>query len=311
MRMQKKFLVLLLIFLALIVFRERRVIAATLVNLTNQVTGILAHGHGGTDVSSPGAANNVLTSTGSAWTSSPPSGGGSGIPSTGTPNPKTRHWAYCVSSAQLSAGASLECIGDTFIPSNTGTPTTASPFCGGPCSPFPQTAPYAFSTFENSVTAGYVTGATWGTGQNLYVAMRDGSSSITVTNMRIRFGLGDWTNVAAVVTADTEPTQNMASFRFSKAVPDTNWICEAANGSAEATANSGVAVAADTAYVLEIQFNDSIPNIVYSINGTAVCTITTDLPSSSKALRVGAAMNGASTSGWGIFAVWHYAESNN
>jgi hypothetical protein len=41
----------------------------TLINLTNQVTGTLPHGNGGTDVTSSGAAGNVLRSTGSAWAS--------------------------------------------------------------------------------------------------------------------------------------------------------------------------------------------------------------------------------------------------
>lgn len=291
---------------------ERRVIAATLINLENQVTGVLAHGNGGTDVSSPGASGNVLTSTGTNWASSPPSGGGGGIPSTGTPNPKARRWSYCASSGQTAIGGSLSCVGESIFTSNGGSPAVTGPFCAaGSCSPFPTAAPYAYSTWENTASAGYNGSLTWGTGQNIYYASKVGTSSITVTNMRIRFGLGTWTNVATIVTGDTQPTLQMASFRFSKAVPDTDWICEAANGTAEVTADSGVAVAADTPYVLEIKFNDSVPNIVYSINGSSVCTLTSDLPLSSKSLRMGAGMAGASTSGWGIFTAWHYIEADN
>ena len=43
---------------------------ATLVNLTNQVTGTLPHGNGGTDVASPGSAGNGLRSGGTNWASS-------------------------------------------------------------------------------------------------------------------------------------------------------------------------------------------------------------------------------------------------
>jgi len=43
--------------------------ASNLVNLANQVTGTLAHGHGGTDVTSAGSTGNVLRSTGTNWAS--------------------------------------------------------------------------------------------------------------------------------------------------------------------------------------------------------------------------------------------------
>jgi hypothetical protein len=44
--------------------------------LTTDVSGVLPAANGGTGLSSPGAINNVLTSTGTAWVSSPSSGGG-------------------------------------------------------------------------------------------------------------------------------------------------------------------------------------------------------------------------------------------
>lgn len=49
---------------------------ATSISLTSQVTGILPAANGGTGIASPGASGNVLTSDGSAWTSSAlPAGG--------------------------------------------------------------------------------------------------------------------------------------------------------------------------------------------------------------------------------------------
>ena len=46
------------------------------VSLTTDVTGVLPAANGGTGLSSPGTAGNVLTSNGSAWTSTAPAGGG-------------------------------------------------------------------------------------------------------------------------------------------------------------------------------------------------------------------------------------------
>lgn len=51
----------------------------TNVSLTSGITGTLPAANGGTGLTSPGANGNVLTSNGTAWVSSPPSGGGGGI----------------------------------------------------------------------------------------------------------------------------------------------------------------------------------------------------------------------------------------
>jgi hypothetical protein len=47
--------------------------------LTTDVSGILPAANGGTGLASPGTTGNVLTSTGSGWASSPPSGGSTSI----------------------------------------------------------------------------------------------------------------------------------------------------------------------------------------------------------------------------------------
>jgi hypothetical protein len=52
--------------------------STTFANLTTNVTGVLPAANGGTGISAPGNAGNVLTSTGTAWVSSPSSGGGGG-----------------------------------------------------------------------------------------------------------------------------------------------------------------------------------------------------------------------------------------
>jgi hypothetical protein len=48
------------------------------VNAATNVTGVLPAANGGTGIASPGTAGNVLTSTGTAWVSSPSGGGGGG-----------------------------------------------------------------------------------------------------------------------------------------------------------------------------------------------------------------------------------------
>jgi hypothetical protein len=49
------------------------------VTLATDVSGILPAANGGTGLSSPGTAGNVLTSTGSGWASSPPTGGSGSV----------------------------------------------------------------------------------------------------------------------------------------------------------------------------------------------------------------------------------------
>lgn len=47
--------------------------------LTTDVSGVLPAANGGTGLSSPGTAGNVLTSNGTGWTSSPPTGGSGSV----------------------------------------------------------------------------------------------------------------------------------------------------------------------------------------------------------------------------------------
>ena len=107
-----------------------------------------------------------------------------------------------------------------------------------------------------------------------------------ITSIRIRCGVGNTGTIATWITADTITTVPYAAFRFSTNASDMNWMCEWGTGSAATVVSSGVAVAAATAYTLQIKFNDSVPNIVFSINGSVVYTATTGLPSSSTSAGV-------------------------
>jgi hypothetical protein len=120
----------------------------------------------------------------------------------------------------------------------------------------------------------------WFTGRNLYWAAYLKDANADMTNQRFYAGMTAVTdgNLTTTYNADTPGTANrLAMFRYSSVAGDTNYQCITGNATSQTTTNSGIA--ADTAaHVFEIQYNDSIPNVVFSIDGAVVCTNTTNLP---------------------------------
>lgn len=279
-----------------------KAIAATLVDLTRDVKNTLPHGNGGTDVTSPGTSGNVLESNGTNWTSAAL---GAGSVSGAVTNPKIRRWAYCGGPANLNINGN-QCPGDpTSEASANGTDDAyaLNTSIALPVALFGATGATAASGIVS--THNY-----WGTGQNLYFALDGGTRNVsTAVITRIRLGFGQWTSVAGVVSADTQASANLASFRFNPSI-DTHFICESSDGTTESTADSGITPAVDTLYLFEIKFNDSVPNIVYSINGSVVCTKTTNLPAAHQALRHGFAVVQASSTIPNIFTGWIYGEAD-
>jgi hypothetical protein len=101
-------------------------------------------------------------------------------------------------------------------------------------------------------------------------------SSIAAT-MRIKMGFT--TLGLSSVDAETaaRPT---AIFRFLTGLSHTNWMCYNQNASGSVETDSGVAVAINTEYLLEIRINAS--ETKYYINGALVATHTTyQIPSTS------------------------------
>lgn len=99
-------------------------------------------------------------------------------------------------------------------------------------------------------------------------------------NMRVFVGLG---SAAFVLTTDTQSTIHSLYFRFSTAIPDTNWICCASNASGTTTIDSGVPVAVDTIYKLRIDCTDNV-NIKFFINDLCVARMTATLPTVTQGL---------------------------
>lgn len=142
---------------------------------------------------------------------------------------------------------------------------------------------------RNSVTPSAASGQAMGdhgnanyrTGRNIRFA----ASVKLVENAveRVWIGMSDAATVAAQGASDTV-AGNYACFRYSTTAPDANWKCITMNGVTQTVVDSGIAV--DTGvHKFEVIFNDSVPNVVFKIDGKVVATITTNLPSAATALR--------------------------
>jgi hypothetical protein len=95
----------------------------------------------------------------------------------------------------------------------------------------------------------------------------------TITLLRVHCGLYS----ASPSGADSLAALSACGFRFSTGAPDTNWQCITASGAAQTVANSGVAVAANTRYVLQIEVVDG-STVRFWINYQLVATATATLP---------------------------------
>lgn len=102
--------------------------------------------------------------------------------------------------------------------------------------------------------------------------------------------------------------QNAAAFMFGGTIETADWGCMTASASANQITTSSIA--ADTnAHVFEIQFNDAVPNVVFKIDGTVACTVTTDLPPSGTVMQHGFYVGGTSVGLYREFA--YYIQSGN
>jgi hypothetical protein len=131
------------------------------------------------------------------------------------------------------------------------------------------------------------------------------------TSIRFRVGMGDPGNLGAWLASDTLTSNNYAAFRFSTSAGDTHFKCETGDGSAVTVTDSGFTPVVNTLYLLKIKFNDAVPNVVFSINGTAVCTNTTHLPLASRNLRYFSGFSPLTSVTTTMHIVWIYEESDN
>lgn len=135
--------------------------------------------------------------------------------------------------------------------------------------------------FQVSYTSGAVSGntaglfgaaANWRFGWSPKMSTRvTTGAAITLARYWIGLTNGD------LSAADTLTGQPHAAFRFSTAIPDTNWMCcHSAGTGTETCTSSGVVVTASTSYDLRIEHATGRTD--YYINGVGVCSETINLP---------------------------------
>lgn len=215
------------------------------------------------------------------------------------PSPISRRWAYA-SSGGIALGNTGSCVGDLFTGVALGAfnaPNSTTPW------------PYTKMTSSTSGSSSGSHGSnSWRGGNILY------QTKIlfeTIATIRFRAGLGDTSTEAIWIASDSLTTSHYAAFRFSTNVPDTHFQCETGDGTTVTTTDSGITVAANTTYTLQIKFNDSTPNVVFSINGTVVATNTTHLPGATTVLTHYWAMVPLANVATSVDLGWIYIEGDN
>jgi hypothetical protein len=222
------------------------------------------------------------------------------------PSPITRRWALLIttSTSTIDGAAVGTLMGETIGGGNCN--TMQSPFTGSPAlaTPYSQCA---------QSSAGGVAGMNgqpnWPTGSNLLMTQKAGISQNT--SIRFRAGFGDAGNLGSWLGADTLTTSNYAAFRFSTSASDAHFKCETGDGAAVTVGDSGITPVVNTLYLLTVQFNDAVPNVVFSINGTVVCTNTTHLPTASTSLRYFSGISPITAVSTTELLSWIYIESDN
>lgn len=242
-----------------------------------------------------GATGQVLTVVAGlpAW------GAGAG----GSASPYSRRWGMYASGGTTigSAGTLLGVDTFTLNGSVSGIPVLSSPSFTTP------TSKYTSST-SGTCAGGIENGFSWVTGNNILYQARVAIGSLVT--QRVRIGITDSTTAQAFVNGDTLAS-HYAAFRFSTAASDANWQCQTANGSSNTTVDSGVPVVANTLYYFQIQFNDSVPNIIFSINKVVVATISTNIPTGSVGLRMSTAVDPLASVSTSVYIAWIYTEADS
>lgn len=79
-------------------------------------------------------------------------------------------------------------------------------------------------------------------------------------------------------TATAAPT-DMIGFRYTHSTNGGRWECVCRSNNVEAAVDSGVSVAANADYTMRFTTNADATSVAFTINGVAVATITTNIPS--------------------------------
>ena len=105
-----------------------------------------------------------------------------------------------------------------------------------------------------------------------------------ITGVRMWVGFTNQTGTNMFLAADL-PAVVFVGFRFSTAVPDTNYQAVVSDGTNQTVVNTGVAPSATIPRLLRIEWTKGGGEIRFFIDGVAVATINTTLPTADTAMR--------------------------
>lgn len=184
--------------------------------------------------------------------------GTSGGASSNGPRPNTRRWVY----ASSNGDSSYTNIG--MAVNQSGSPSAVAP-----------TASVSHMTKQTSAASSgsnaeiYTAGQIFRAGRTLYLETYASLDSTADQRTFLGFNSGS-------VTTD-DPAVNIVSFRCSSTASDTNWTCVTNDGTGGGTINDSGIACNTTAHKFAITENPST-SFVFAIDGSTVCTNTTNLP---------------------------------
>ena len=221
---------------------------------------ILGNGTSPVQFVAPSTSGNVLTSNGTTWQSSAPSGGAPTI--TGFQQ-NIFLWEEYLQESTLPASP-VGAFGLVRAVSGTGASITSSAFDSTSAPGVVQfttgTTTTGYATHNSSVTGIRLGGGTYKLEARLQMpSLVDGTESGTV-----RFGFID-------STTGTDGVDGVF-FRYSNA--NANWILVARTNSSETTTTSSSAPSAATWYKLRIEVNAAASSAEFFVNGTSIGTVT-------------------------------------
>ncbi len=263
---------------------------------TNYFTGCrgTGGGGGGTTINVNGAAlagttGNLSNSTPAAPTNTP---GGinvtwqkdSGSPSTNVsgyllgavPRPASkRRWAALQGGVSGSGGVlgALESAVQTSPGAAAGWTSTSQP----------ENTPYGtVATIGSNAGIEAANSNEWGIATNIHFEMK--FKLDTTSSVRMWAGIAG-TVLATMLGSDT-PAQNFAALRFSTVASDTTFKCVTGNGTTTTVVDTTIAPGTSF-HVVQIDFNDAVPNVSFTLDGTSRCSspITTTLPTQGTAVE--------------------------
>lgn len=104
------------------------------------------------------------------------------------------------------------------------------------------------------------------------------------TGVRSWIGFTNQTGANMFAAADL-PAVVFVGFRFSTAVPDTNWQAVVSDGTNQTVVDTGVAPSTTLPQLFHVEWSKGGGEIRFKINGNTVATITTTLPTADTAMR--------------------------